>query len=317
MWPFQQVSCDLITGLSSFSGFDALLVLVDHGLTKGVILCPTKTTVITEGIASLFFHKVYLHFGLYDKIISNHGLQFASAFAQELGKLLDYDLSLSMAYHPQFNGEMECINHEVETYLCIFCGNHPISWSESISHTKFAHNHCVHSVTNQFPFFLMMEYKSHALPTVIPTTSIPAIEIRLKQLTAARDEALAAHELVQQVMASHTQQHFTPFTKGQKVWLEAKNLQHSVVNPKFAPKWEALFVITKVLSLIVYQLWLPPTWKIHPTFHTSLLSSYCENDIHGPNFPNPPPDLIDGEEEYEIEWILQHHRTPSFHSFLI
>ena len=169
--------------------------MVNHGLTKGVILCPTKITVTAEGIASLFFHKVYLYFSLYDKIISDYGPQFASTFARELGKLLNYDLSLSTAYHPQSDGETECVNQEVETYLCIFCGNHSTSWSKSISHAEFAHNHHVHSVTNQSPFFLMMRYKPHALPIVIPTTSISTVETRLKQLTGARDEALAAHEL--------------------------------------------------------------------------------------------------------------------------
>ena len=62
--PFQQISCTLITDLPLFMGFDSLLVVVDHGLTKGVILCPTKKSITAEGIANLFFHKVFLHFGL-------------------------------------------------------------------------------------------------------------------------------------------------------------------------------------------------------------------------------------------------------------
>ena len=74
--------------------------MVDHGLSKGVILCPTKKTVTTEGIASLFFHKVFRCFGLYSKIISNRGPQFASKFTKELGCILQYNLSLSTAYHP-------------------------------------------------------------------------------------------------------------------------------------------------------------------------------------------------------------------------
>jgi hypothetical protein len=41
-------------------------------------------------------------------------------------------------------------------------------------------------------------------------------------------------------------------------------------------------------------------------FHASLLSPYRENSIHGPNFPAPPPDLIEGEEEFEILRILRH-----------
>ena len=159
--------------------------MVDHGLTKGVILCPTKKSITTEGVAALFFHKVYLHFGLYNKIISDCGPQFASAFAKELRKLLNYDLSLSTAYHPQSDGETECVNQEVETYLQIFCGSNPGSWADKISHTKFAHNHRPHSVTNQSPFYLMIGYEPRALPSLISDSSIPAVESRLKSLVAA------------------------------------------------------------------------------------------------------------------------------------
>ena len=62
--PFQQISCGLITDLSLSADFNSLLVMVDHGLTKGVILCPTKKTITTKGITNLFFHKVFLCFSL-------------------------------------------------------------------------------------------------------------------------------------------------------------------------------------------------------------------------------------------------------------
>jgi hypothetical protein len=58
-------------------------------------------------------------------------------------------------------------------------------------------------------------------------------------------------------------------------------------------------------------------WKIHNVFHTSLLSSYHKNEVHVQNFPLPPPDLINSEEEYEIEKIICHHGTLSYFSFLI
>ena len=128
--PFQQISCDLITDLPISSSFDSLLVMVDHGLTKGVILCPTKKSITTEGITSLFFYKVFLCFRLFDKVISDCDPQFTSTFTQELGKLLNYDLSLSTAYYPQSNGETEQVNQEIETYLRIICGNNPITWSK-------------------------------------------------------------------------------------------------------------------------------------------------------------------------------------------
>ena len=39
-------------------------------------------------------------------------------------------------------------------------------------------------------------------------------------------------------------------------------------------------------------------------FHANLLTPYKETELHGPNFTRPPPDLIDGEPEYEVEKIL-------------
>ena len=272
---------------------------------------------MAEGIATLFFYKVYLCLGLYNKIISDHGPQFASAFAKELRKLLNYDLFLSTAYHPQSDGKMEQVNQEIEIYLRIFCGSNPTSWADKIPHVESIYNHCPHSVTNQLPFYLMMGYEPCALPTVLPKTSIPTIEIHLKSLNAARDEALAAHELVHQVMSSRNCQGFKPFKKRDKVWLEAKNLKCSITNTKFAPKREGPFTITKVLSLITYQLHLPKTWKIHLVFHTSLLLPYHKNSIHSLNFPAPPPDLIKGKEEYKIKNILCHHGTLITHMFLI
>ena len=57
---------------------------------------------------------------------------------------------------------------------------------------------------------------------------------------------------------------------------------------------------------MAYQLQLPPTWIIHDVFHASLLSPYSKTPAHGPNFSRPPPDLIGGEEEYEVESIKAH-----------
>jgi Chromo (CHRromatin Organisation MOdifier) domain len=45
-------------------------------------------------------------------------------------------------------------------------------------------------------------------------------------------------------------------------------------------------------------------WKIHNVFHTSLLMPYKEMEEHGENYVQPPPELVKGEEEYEIEQVL-------------
>ena len=55
---------------------------------------------------------------------------------------------------------------------------------------------------------------------------------------------------------------------------------------------------------MVYRLELPPTWKVFGTFHASLLSPYRKTEEHGQNFLEPPPEVIEGEEEYEVEQVL-------------
>ena len=96
--PFFSISVDLISGLPPSNGFDSVMVVVNHGLTKGVIFCPCTKEINTAGVAILFFHHVFPQFGLYSEVISDQGSQFASAFTWELACLLQYNIALSTAY---------------------------------------------------------------------------------------------------------------------------------------------------------------------------------------------------------------------------
>jgi hypothetical protein len=86
---------------------------------------------------------------------------------------------------------------------------------------------------------------------------------------------------------------------------------------KFAPKREGPFEITEVLGPVTYCLKLPTTWRIHPMFHATLLSRYQENEVHGPNYSRPPPDLIEGEEEFEVEAIAVHKKRGCGYLYLV
>jgi len=46
---------------------------------------------------------------------------------------------------------------------------------------------------------------------------------------------------------------------------------------------------------------------IHPVFHASKLTTYSEPTIYGQKPIPPSPIQIKGQEEWEIEKILQHH----------
>jgi hypothetical protein len=259
------------------------MVVVDHGLMKGVILIPCSKTIDAAGIATLFLEHVFKRFGLHDSIISDRGPQFASAFARELACLLHYDIRLSTAYHPQTDGQTECTNQEVETYLRIFCSNNPQKWADLLPTAEFHHNSIPHSSTKVSPFSLLYGYNPRSYPP-LGKTFLPALETRLSSLEEARKEALAAHETAHRIMMECSSRNFSPWKVGNKVWLEATHLRLHYPSRKLAPKRHGPFEISQVLSPLTYRLRLPPTWKIHDVFHASLLSPYLETDTHGPNF---------------------------------
>ena len=74
-----------------------------------------------------------------------------------------------------------------------------------------------------------------------------------------------------------------------------------------APKREGPFDVVKIMGPVTVKLKLPPHWKIHDVFHTSLLRPFVETVEHGRNFLGPPPIITNNEEdpEYIVEEILR------------
>ena len=93
--------------------------------------------------------------------------------------------------------------------------------------------------------------------------------------------------------------------EGEQVWLEGRNLKTHHPTTKLAPRRYGPFIVDKKLSPVTYRLTLPPSMKIHPVFHVDLLTRYHETEAHGPNYERPPPDIIDGEPEWEVEKIIK------------
>ena len=51
-------------------------------------------------------------------------------------------------------------------------------------------------------------------------------------------------------------------------------------------------------------------------FHATPLSSYRQTEVHDPSFSQPPPDLIDAEEEYKVDHLVCHKGSPGRRLYL-
>ena len=315
--PFANCSMDFITDLPPVKGHDAILVVVDQGLTKGIILTPCSKTITAKETAQLLLENLYKCFGLPDKILSDRGPQFASKTFVELLRLLGVKSSLFTAYHPQTDGTTERVNQEIEAYLAIYCASHPEEWITTLHTLEFTHNNQRDADRQKTPFELMFGDSPLAIPHSFENTRFPAVEAKMKQLQKNQKEALAAHELARTRMIEQKRSHFIPFQKGEKVWLDSRNLK-TLYHKKMAPKREGPFEITDVLGPLTYQLQLPETWRIHNVFHASLLRWYRENDIYGENYERPPAELDhEGQEVYNVETILRHRKRGRGYQYFV
>jgi hypothetical protein len=155
------------------------------------------------------------------------------------------------------------------------------------------------------PYDLIMGYMPQVNWLSIPS-QVPAVTAQIEELDKIRDNTLKAIAKAQADMRRtwSGSKRFKPYNKGNQVWVKGTNLRTLDPTRKLGQRQYRPFKVLKRLSDAVYWVELPKQWKIHTVFHTDLITPYKETELHGPNFTQPPPDLIDGEEEYKVEKIL-------------
>ena len=120
---------DFITKLPLAQGYNSILVVVDW-FTKIAHFVPTTKKTMAEGVARLFRENIWWLHGLPESIISDRGPQFAAGLMRELNGLLGIKTKLSIAFHPQTDGQTECMNQELEQYLRMFIDHRQEQWPE-------------------------------------------------------------------------------------------------------------------------------------------------------------------------------------------
>lgn len=163
---------DFIVKLPASSGFDSILVIVDHFL-KGAHFIPCKESMDSSSLASLFISHFFRHHGLPNKIVTDQGPTFVSAFWTSVQKALRIYSAPSTAYHPQTDGQTERTNQTLETYLRHFCSHRQDDWSDWLPIAEFSFNSTTSSSTKLSPFFSWQGFhpraNSFTAPSKVPT----------------------------------------------------------------------------------------------------------------------------------------------------
>ena len=276
-------------------------MITDHNCTEAAIFIPCNKEINAKGTAALYIKHVFIHYGLLSKIISDRDPRFASKFMCKLCKIVGIEQNISTAYHPRMDGQSECTNRWLETFLQFVTDYKQQDWAAYLPIAQFAHKNWPSDTMRKSPFFLLMGYNPRA-DWHHATSPLPQVTLCLDQFKEAWEQARSLMIKAQQSWVKHKD---TPkYKEGDLVWLEGQNLCLSQPTPKLAPRHHGPFKVIQVMSPVNYHLELPTQWSIHPVFHIDLLTPYCETITHGPNYQHPPPNLVDNEEEYEVEKIL-------------
>jgi hypothetical protein len=95
---------------------------------------------------------------------------------------------------------------------------------------------------------------------------------------------------------------------GTLVWIKTENIKTKRPSVKLDHRMLGPFKIIKKVSTHAYKLALPPSMnRIHNVFHVKLLERHHTEYFPRRKKPPPPPIEIDGEEQYEVEGILDSH----------
>ena len=94
------------------------------------------------------------------------------------------------------------------------------------------------------------------------------------------------------------------FKPGQQVWLSMKDLNMKRKTQKMQEKYISPYTILEVILTNAVKLKLPSSLKIHPVVNVCRLKKYIPPAFTGQVPDKPAPVEIDGEEEFEVEEIL-------------
>ena len=273
-----------------------------------------------EGLARLFRDNVWKLHGLPESVVSDRGPQFAAELTKELNRMLGIKMKLSMAFHPQTDGQTERMNQELEQYLRFFIEHRQKDWPEWLAAAEFVINNKVHMATKVSPFMANYGKEMRMGGDIRKKGKVESATAFVERMKKVHEEAEAALRKTQEEMkryADRGRKETEEWKKGDWVLLITKDLVFKKrPSKKLTERYVGPYRIEEVILSNAVKLRLPSSMKIHPVVNISRIVKYKEQ-IKGQKKEEGKPVKVEGIEEWEVEKILNKKKIREVEKYLI
>ncbi|KAL0192360.1 hypothetical protein M9458_010656 [Cirrhinus mrigala] len=321
--PWSHLAVDFVTDLPPSNGYTTILSVVDR-FSKGCRFIPLPKLPTAMETAEHLCNWVFRLYGLPEDILSDRGPQFTSRLWTSFFSLLGVNVSLTSGYHPQANGQVERLNQELTRFLRSYCIDHQADWSRYLFWAEYAQNSLRKPATNLTPFQCILGFQPPLFPWSGEPSDLPAVNSWFQHSEEVWDRA---HVHLQgairryQEQANRRRRPNPAYEPGQWVWLSTRDLRLRLPCKKLSPRYVGPFKIIRQITPVSYRLELPAEYRISPTFHVSLFKPADEpsgvENLEGTASQGPAPIVVDGEEVYRVNTILDSRRRRGQLQYLV
>ena len=277
---------------------------------------------MAEGLARLFRDNMWKLHGLPESVISDRGLQFAAGLTKELNKMLGIKTKLSMAYHPETDGQTERTNQELEQYLRMYVNHRQNNWAEWLVMAEFAFNNKVHTATKSLPFQVNYGREPRMGFDIRKKGKNEKAEEFAREMKERHEKAKAALVKLQEEMkrqADRSRKETEEYIVGDKILISMKDFSMELMKratKKLTEKFIGPYVVRKIVSENVVELELLALLRIYLVINVRRIVKYKEQ-VKGQKKIQPPPVKVASEKEYEVEEILDRQERKGKMKYLV
>ncbi|KAI2657117.1 Transposon Ty3-I Gag-Pol polyprotein [Labeo rohita] len=204
-------------------------------------------------------------------------MEMAEILFQHLFRYFGLPEEIVSDRRPQFishtNGQTERKIQELRRYLRAYCHADQHCWNRFLPWAEYAQNSLHQDTTG---------------------------------LTSFQCRAVRQHKRFADIRRRPTLE----FQPGDQVWLSTRDLRLHQPCRKLSPRYIGPFKILRRINEVTFQLQLPPRYRIHPTFHVSLLKPCYPSATKQPGaeVEPPPPEILEPPSIYTVHEILGSRR---------